>query len=99
MRNASAMLTLLMLISSCATDRLNNAATTQGKISAGISLPALPSDCRVQEPHAPVKVGDELRSALIQERSALRRSNARVTRCGNFYDDVKHNYGSAVKGN
>lgn len=93
MRNAIALLTTLMLISSCATDRLNSAATTQGKIQASISLPALPQDCRVQEPHAPVKAGDELRSVLVRERSGLNRANSRVTRCGGFYDTVRTNFG------
>ena len=80
-----------MSISSCATtdSRLSLAATTQGKIKAGVSLPDQPADCRVQEPHAEVTAGDEARSVLIRERGALDRANARVGRCSEFEDTVR----------
>jgi hypothetical protein len=85
---------MTLIVSSCnTTDRLNKAATTQGKIQAGIALPAWPDDCRKTEPHAPVEVGAELRSVLVRERSALDRQNSRTGRCGAFYDSVKSKYG------
>lgn len=90
------MLALLMLpigISSCTTDRLNKAATTQGQIQAGIALPAWPDDCRKQEPHASVEVGSELRSVLVRERGALDRQNARTGRCAALYEEIKTKFG------
>nr|WP_081593561.1 hypothetical protein [Rhizobium mesoamericanum] len=79
-------------ISSCTTDRLKKSATVQGKIAAGINLPAWPDDCRELEAHASVDVGSELRSVLVRERSALDRQNARTGRCAAFYDDVQNKY-------
>ena len=81
------------MLNSCgSTERLKSAAAEQGKIAGGVHLPDLPNDCRKQEPHAGVKVGDELRSVLVRERGALDRANARVGRCGIFYDDTKTNF-------
>jgi hypothetical protein len=78
------------MLNSCAsTERLKSAAVEQGKIAAGLHLPDLPEDCRNQEAHARVEVGDELRSVLVKERSALNRANARVGRCAAFYDDTQ----------
>lgn len=61
----------------------------QGRIAAGVTLPALPEDCRVQEPYAALSVGMEARLAIKAERRATDRANARVGRCSAFYDDVK----------
>lgn len=80
-------------LTSCnTTERLNKAATAQGKIQASVTLPDLPSDCRSLEAHASLKEGDELRSVLVRERSALGKANARVTRCAAFYSDTKSNF-------
>jgi hypothetical protein len=87
-------LTSSIVISGCTTTkRLDAAATTQGKIQAGIALPTWPDDCRKTEPHASVEVGAELRSVLVRERSALDRQNARTGRCAALYDDIKTKYG------
>ncbi|KQV83218.1 hypothetical protein [Rhizobium sp. Root1220] len=86
---------MTLIVSSCnTTERLNKAATAQGKIQAGIALPAWPDDCQKLEPHASVEVGSELRSVLVRERNALDRQNARTGRCGAFYDDIKTKFGS-----
>ncbi|QYA14488.1 hypothetical protein I8E17_00895 [Rhizobium sp. AB2/73] len=61
-------------------------------MAAGTNLPPLPDDCRKKEPHAAVRVGDELRSVVVRERSALDRANARGERCASFYDDTKANF-------
>ncbi|MBB3315097.1 hypothetical protein FHT77_000939 [Rhizobium sp. BK181] len=83
------------VISGCTTaKRLDAAAATQGKIRAGIALPAWPEDCRRHEAHAAVEVGAELRSVIVRERGALDRQNARTERCSSFYDDVKTRYGA-----
>lgn len=85
---------LSIVISGCsATERLNKAATTQGTIKASIVLPDYPQDCRALTPHAAIDVGAELRSVLVRERGQLDKANARVGRCGQFYDDVKSRYG------
>lgn len=54
-----------------------------------MTLPELPSDCRVKEAHAPLYVGAEALVVLKQERRALDRANARVGRCAGFYDATK----------
>lgn len=84
----------MTLLSSCGTNaRLKAAATTQGQIRAGIHLPDYPADCRKQEPQVPSGAGADAVSVIVGGRSALRRANARVTRCAAFYDDVKTSYG------
>ncbi|PRD42307.1 hypothetical protein C5748_17165 [Phyllobacterium phragmitis] len=60
----------------------------QGTAQARVVLPALPSDCRAQEPHAALTVGAEVRSILKRERNALDSANARVGRCAGFYDST-----------
>lgn len=83
-----------MSASCSTTERLNKAAATQGKIQAGVNLPILVPDCRKQEPHYAIKEGDEARSVIVGERRALSRANARVTRCANFYDDIRSRFGN-----
>lgn len=81
----------LMSISSCASLEaiLRGHAREKGIAAARVTLPELPADCRVKEPHAPVTVGSEARSIIKRERAALNRQNARTGRCAAFYDDVK----------
>ncbi len=89
---------MAMIVTGCSsTERLKSAATEQGKISAGINLPAYPDDCRKKEPHAAIRVGDELRSVLVRERGALDRANARTGRCTAFYDDTAAAFASPSK--
>ncbi|NEI70939.1 hypothetical protein GR212_15250 [Rhizobium lusitanum] len=66
-------------------------------MAAGTNLPPLPDDCRKNEPHAGIRVGDELRSVLVKERGALDRANARNGRCADFYDDTRSSFGSQPK--
>lgn len=90
-RSAAAMLMTAISISSCATteQRIIKAGEVKGKVEAGVILPDQPADCRVEEAHAALKAGDEVRSVLVRERSALDRQNARTDRCADFYADVK----------
>ena len=91
----ASVLPILLTFSSCSlTDRLEKASTAKGVIAARTNLPPLPDDCRKKEPHAAVRVGDELRSVLVRERGALDRANARNGRCASFYDDTKLRFGS-----
>jgi len=84
------MIVTCSFLASCTTSqRLTAAASTKGRIEAGVMLPELVADCRIEEPHAALAAGSELRSVLIRERSALDRANGRVTRCAGFYDDLK----------
>ncbi|MCZ3377411.1 hypothetical protein [Rhizobium sp. AG207R] len=81
------------MFSSCSlTDRLEKASSAKGVIAAGTNLPPLPDDCRKKEPHASIRVGDELRSVVVRERGALDRANARVGRCEAFYDGTRANF-------
>lgn len=86
---------MLLALTGCQnTDqRMNAAAAIQGQIRASVQLPDLPADCRKQEAHAAIPAGAELDAVLVRERGALRRSNARVTRCAGFYDQTKSNFG------
>ena len=88
---APAVLTAAMSTSSCASLEaiLRGHAKEKGIAAARVTLPELPADCRVKEPHAPVAVGAEARSIIKRERAALNRQNARTGRCAAFYDDVK----------
>ena len=82
-------------LTSCSTaERLNRAATTTGKASAGVLLPALPEDLRKTEPHAAVVEGQPVISILARERQALDRANARQERSVQFYDDLTNKYGA-----
>ncbi len=84
---------LLTLTSCSATERLNKAATAQGIIKASVVLPDYPQDCRTLTPHAPIDVGAEFRSVLARERGQLNKANARVVRCGQFYDETLRLFG------
>jgi hypothetical protein len=83
------MLILISCGSSCV-DRaaLKAAATDQGRAAARVSLPPLPDDCRIQEPHAEARVGVQAITVLKRERSATNRANARVLRCADNYENV-----------
>lgn len=58
-------LSLLLIVSGCsATERLNRAAVASGQAAAGIVLPPLPNDLRMQEAHAPVRHGSSDRADI-----------------------------------
>lgn len=78
-----------MISAGCAGNALKPAAVDRGKAQAGVTLPDLPVDCRVQEAHAPLYVGAEALVVLRQERRALDRQNARTGRCASFYDATR----------
>lgn len=60
----------------------------QGQSQARANFPAYPDDCRLNEAHAALVDGAEIRSVLKRERQALDRQNARTDRCADFYDDL-----------
>lgn len=81
---------LMMICSGCSTDAaLKKAATDKGIAAARVTMPPLPDDCRVSEPHAVAATGDEARSVLKAERHQLDKANSRVGRCSDFYDRTK----------
>lgn len=41
----------------------------------------MPDDCSRREPHAPLVIGGEIRTALKRQRAATDRANDRVIRC------------------
>lgn len=77
---------LPILISSCVG---SNPAVELGRLQARVTLPDLPSDCRVKEPHAPIAVGMYTVSVLRRERDAHERSWERQDRCNTFYDQLR----------
>jgi hypothetical protein len=77
---------MAMILSSCASGKLHEAAQLQGQAQARLQLPDYPDDCRLREAHAALVDGAEIRSILKRERQALDRQNSRTDRCANFYD-------------
>lgn len=57
---ALSLMTLIVTGCSATDKRLAEAAATQGRAQAGVTIPDQPDDCRVQEPHAAITVGSEL---------------------------------------
>lgn len=96
MRNFSpqriaAVFSTALILSSCQSlqGQLKAAGAEQGKAAARVELAPWPSRCRVQEPHAPIVEGAEVRSILVRERAALDKANGRITSCATFYDDQR----------
>lgn len=87
------MLCALTLLSACATadDRLTLAGTKTGLTEATTLLPIYPADCRKRE-RSGVRSGEPLDVALLRTDQALGRANARVARCGSWYDTLKAGY-------
>ncbi|WP_092753416.1 hypothetical protein [Rhizobium aethiopicum] len=73
---------------------MNRAAVARGQAAAGIVLPPLPEDLRMQEAHAPVREGEPLIAILARERQALDRANAGQGRSIKFYDDLRTKLGA-----
>lgn len=65
------------------------AAEALGKAQAADALPAPPSECGQDEPHAPLAAGMEARTIIVRERSATSRANASKRRCNGWYLDLK----------
>lgn len=67
----------------------------QGKIDAGVTLPAWPAECRLKEIHAALVKGEDIRVILQRERKALERANKRSTVCAAYYDRLRTLLGGA----
>jgi hypothetical protein len=80
-------------LSACASadDRLSGAAVLTGRLEATRELPDYPQDCRKKEKSG-VRVGEPLDVALLRTDQALARANARLGRCGRWYDGIKTGY-------
>jgi len=68
--------------------RLDAAGADRGERNAERTLPALPEDCRFLT-RAGVQEGDRLDVALLKIDRALSRQNARITRCAEWYDQLR----------
>jgi hypothetical protein len=88
----------LIFLSACATndERLRTAAALSAQVEVTKELPGYPEDCRRKEASG-VRVGEPLDVALIRTDQALGRANARVMRCGRWYDEIKQGYAGGVK--
>ena len=89
------MLALTALIcSGCATTerRLTAAASTSGRIAAGVDLPDLPAECRERMARVVPKEGEKWR--WVQKRWEIVADNEdrRGERCAAFYDDVAEGF-------
>lgn len=87
------MLCSLTFLTACATveERLEVAAKQMGQTNASRHLPDYPRDCRGKEKSG-VRVGEPLDVALIRTDRALGRANARLQRCGQWYDEIKSGF-------
>lgn len=64
------------------------AAAAQRKARAEVfSLPLYPGDCRRFE-RSGVRMGEDMRTALLRTDQALARANARIVRCSEWYDGI-----------
>lgn len=91
MRLAALAVLIAMTSTGCAhldRARMAAAAERQGVAAAGLTIGALPEDCRTREPHAALVAGIEIRGVLKRERAALERANDRVIRCADYHDDL-----------
>ncbi|QFS98709.1 hypothetical protein FIV06_14875 [Labrenzia sp. THAF191b] len=88
----------LIFLSACATndERLRTAAALSAQAEASKELPGYPEDCRRKEASS-VRIGEPLDVALIRTDQALGRANARVVRCGRWYDEIKQGYAGGVQ--
>ena len=71
--------------------RLQSAAALSAQVEAAKELPGCPEDCRRKEASG-VRIGEPLDVALLRTDQALGRANARVMRCGQWYDEIKIGY-------
>ena len=75
----------IMTCSGCAT----TSGAAQGKIDAGVTLPAWPAECRMKEIHAALVKGEDVRVILQRERKALERANKRSETCAAYYERLR----------
>ena len=75
--------------------RLIAAGETQGRASAGVSLPDLPDECRQKMARVVPKYGTEKpRNTQLRWEFAADFVDRRTGRCASFYDDVKTRFGA-----
>ncbi|GAB4576668.1 MAG: hypothetical protein Tsb0019_01280 [Roseibium sp.] len=86
-------LSVLSLLSACASadGTLERSAAQTGRLEASRQLPDYPQDCRTKETSG-VRVGEPLDVALLRTDQALGRANARLARCGRWYDGIRTGY-------
>lgn len=86
-------MSVLSFLSACASadDGPGAAAAQVGRLEATRQLPDYPQDCRKTE-RSMVRIGEPLDVALLRSDRALGRANARLGRCGRWYDDIKTGY-------
>lgn len=92
-----AVLSILLCLTGCASDRAilgaayadkAKAGTTGAAIEAGREIPDIPADCRRQEASG-IALGDRLDVAVVKSDRARQRANARVTRCAQWHDEYR----------
>jgi len=86
-----------MIVSGCASKeaRLTAAASTQGRVQAGVSLPDLPEECRQKMARVVPKYGTEKpRNTQLRWEFTADLVDRRTGRCAGFYDGVKARFGA-----
>ncbi|WP_286202358.1 hypothetical protein [Labrenzia sp. THAF35] len=75
---------------------MRTAAALSAQVEVTKELPGYPEDCRRKEASG-VQIGEPLDVALIRTDQALGRANARVMRCGRWYDEIKQGFAGGVQ--
>lgn len=86
---AAACVAAVLALTGCTT----TGGAIQGKIDAGVTLPAWPAECRMKEIHAALVKGEDVRVILQRERKALERANQRNEECAAYYDRLRNLFG------
>lgn len=77
-----------MMSAGCATTekRLEAAAVTKGKVSAGVTLAPLPDDCRKHMGRVVPKVGEKVRWTQKRWEYSADAGDRQIDDCAEFYD-------------
>lgn len=82
---------LMMMSAGCQSTekRLEAAAATKGKVSAGVSLAPLPDDCRKHMGRVAPKVGEKARWTQKRWEFMADAADRQTDGCAEFYDDQR----------
>lgn len=80
---------MMPILASCAGNKTLLGADDLGRIGAGVSLPAQPSECAQPVPHIALATGQEARAVLKRERAQLDVANARQRACYRFNENIR----------
>lgn len=82
------------MLNGCASTegRLTAAAETQGRVSAGVSLPDLPAECRQHMGRVVPKSGEKVRWTQKRWEYSADAVDRQIDDCASFYDTTKNRF-------